>query len=385
VQLSHATNFASVSGGSALPVLDGAVYFTTTDTANNVQFWKTDGTAAGTVATASFPAINGLSDHPLPVAAVNGKLLVQTLPPNAPGAPLSVSDGTAANTTPLNTPLLGYTAVVTVIGSKAYFAAANANGGFDPWVTDGTQAGTYMLTSVANVQYASVVWFLDFNGVIVFEVTQADHGSLLFQTDGTQAGTKLIGPIGATPLATPAAFPREHRAIGQNLFFPAVDSSAGAELFVMTNNAPVAVAETATSDKDAAVTINVLANDIDSDGSLNASTVQITTNPTHGSVTIGTGGSVTYTPTAGYSGQDTFAYTVADNQGAVSAPAQVTVSVTPSVTVSSGGDDSGSGSGSGSKGGGGGGSMGYMDVVVLMAMMLQLSSWRLRRGRQRSP
>jgi ELWxxDGT repeat protein len=252
------------------------------------------------VTTASFPAVNNTSVRTFPVATVNGKLLVQTLP-DFPGAPpLSVSDGTGANTTPLNTPALGYTAPVTVIGSKAYFTAANANGGFDPWVTD-----------------------------------------------GTQAGTKLIGPIGMTPYSgIPIVFPREHLVIGQSLFFPAVDSAAGAELFVMTNNAPVAAADTATSDKDAAVTIHLLANDTDSDGSLNAATIQITTNPTHGSVTIGTGGSVMYTPTAGYSGQDTFAYTVADNQGVVSAPAQVTVTVTPAVTVSTGGE-------SGSKGGGG--------------------------------
>jgi ELWxxDGT repeat protein len=373
VQLSHATNLTNVGGGSALPVLDGAVYFATTDTSNNVQFWKTDGTAAGTVATALFPATNGLSDNPLPIAAVNGKLLVQSQPLNAQGAPLSVSDGTAVNTTPLNMPPLGYTAVVTVIGSKAYFAAANLNNGFDPWVTDGTQAGTYMLTSVANVQYASVDWFLDFNGVTIFEVAQPNADSLLFQTDGTQAGTKLIAPIGMTPMI-PAVYPREHRVIGQNLFFPAVDSSAGAELFAMTNNAPVAVADFASAVTDAAVTINVLTNDSDPDGSLNDSAIQITTNPTHGSVTIGTGGSLTYTPTAGYSGQDTFAYTVPDNQGAVSAPAQVTVSVTPSVTVSTDGD-----SGSGSTGGGG--SIGYMDVAFLMALTLQLSSWRFRRGR----
>jgi len=376
VQLSHASNYANVGGGSAPPVLDGAVYFTTTDASNNVQFWKTDGTAAGTVATASFPANNGVSDRPLPLAAVNGKLLVRTVPQNLPGAPLSVSDGTAANTVPLDTPALGYSVDITVIGAKAYFAAANANGGFDPWVTDGTQAGTYMLTSVANVQYASAVWFTDFRGVTLFEVAQGAAGSLLYQTDGTQSGTKLIGPIGMTPIVTiPATYPREHRVIGQNLFFPAVDPSAGGELFAMTNNAPVATADTANSDKDAAVTINVLANDTDSDGSLNASTVRVATNPAHGTVTIGTGGAVTYTPTAGYSGQDTFAYTVADNQGAVSTPTQVTVSVTPSVTVSTGGDSS-----SGSKGGGGGGSMSYLDIAVLMVLLLQISSWRLRRG-----
>ena len=376
VQLSHSTNYASLGGGTTLPVLDGNVYFTTTDASNNVQFWKTDGTAAGTVATASFPAINGTSIRTFPVATVNGKLLIQTLPDFPGSRPLSVSDGTAANTTPLNTPALGSTAPVTVIGSKAYFTAANANGGFDPWVTDGTQAGTYMLTSVADVKNAEAVWFMDFNGETVFEVVQ-DNGSQLYRTDGTQAGTKLLGPIGMTPyLGIHIVFPREHLAIGQNLFFPAVDpAAAGAELFVMTNNAPVATADTAASDKDAAVTIDLLANDTDSDGSLNAATVQITTSPTHGSVTTSTRGSVTYTPTAGYSGQDMFAYTVTDNQGAVSAPAQVTVTVTPAVTVSTGGD-------SGSKaGGGGGGSINYLDIAVLLALVFPGISRRPRRSR----
>jgi Big-like domain-containing protein len=83
---------------------------------------------------------------------------------------------------------------------------------------------------------------------------------------------------------------------------------------------------------------------------------------------------VTYTPTVGYSGQDTFAYTVTDNQGSVSAPAQVTVTVTPAVTVSTGDP--------GSKGGGGGGSIGIMDIAVLMAL-LQIGAWRQRLRRPR--
>jgi ELWxxDGT repeat protein len=386
VQLSHTDNAVTLSGGSALPVINGALYFSTTDVSSNVQFWKTDGTVTGTVSTASFPATNGVSDHSTPIAAVNGKLLVQRLPLNVPGYTLSVSDGTAANTTPLNTPYLCFSATVTVIRSKAYFAASNTNGGCDPWVTDGTQAGTYMLTSVADVQYSEAVWFLDFNGVTVFEVAQTD-GGLLYQTDGTAGGTKLIGPIGMTPYigVTPAVFPREHLVVGQSLFFPSVDSAAGAELFAMSNHAPVAVADTGNSDQDAAVSINVLANDTDADGSLTVSTIQITTNPAHGSVTIGTGGAVTYTPTAGYSGQDMFAYTVTDSQGAVSAPAQVTLTVTPAVTVVGGGSSNGTGSGSGSGsgggggGGGGGGSITYVDLAILMAFMLYLSASRLRR------
>ena len=106
----------------------------------------------------------------------------------------------------------------------------------------------------------------------------------------------------------------------------------------------------------AAVTLNVLANDTDADGSLVASSLNVVTNPVHGCVTVNAAGSVTYTPSAGYSGQDSFAYTVTDNQGAVSAPAQVTVTVTPTVTVTGG---------SGSKSGGGG-ALGYAEVAVLL-------------------
>src|SRR5262249_21680719 len=81
------------------------------------------------------------------------------------------------------------------------------------------------------------------------------------------------------------------------------------------------------------------------------------TNPAHGSVAVGTGGTLTYTPTAGYNGQDMFAYTVTDNQGAVSTPAQVTVTVTPAVTVSPPAAK-----------GGGGGSIDYLDIAGLLAL-----------------
>lgn len=357
---------AVILGATAPPVLNGNIYFASVDTSSNAQLWKSDGTPGGTVATAAFAAGSGGYNPPFPVAVVNGKLLLQTAVPVGGGGQLWLSDGTAAGTIALNTPAVSFTANVIVVGTKAYFAAANSNTGNDPWVTDGTQAGTYKLAGVESVQYADTVWFEDFQGVVVFEVTQGPAGSKLFQTDGTQAGTKVIGPIGLTPYTQPQVYPREHRVVGQNLFFPAADPAAGAELFVLPNNAPVAAADTATSDKDAAVTINVLANDSDADGSIDSSTVQITMNPAHGSAAIGSGGSVLYTPTAGYSGQDTFSYTVTDNQGAVSPSAEVTVSVTAAVTVSSGGGSSGGSSG----GGGGGGSIDSVDLAILMALTL---------------
>ncbi|WP_345375540.1 Ig-like domain-containing protein [Frondihabitans cladoniiphilus] len=57
-------------------------------------------------------------------------------------------------------------------------------------------------------------------------------------------------------------------------------------------------------------------------------TVAVTTNPQHGSVTLGTAGAYTYTPAANFSGTDTFGYTVTDANGQT-ATGTVTVTVLP--------------------------------------------------------
>src|SRR5262249_42666378 len=70
-------------------------------------------------------------------------------------------------------------------------------------------------------------------------------------------------------------------------------------------------------------------NDTDPDGNdkLVPASVAIVTGPAHGSVTTAVNGSITYTAAAGFSGTDTFSYTVADLANAVSNPATVTVVV----------------------------------------------------------
>jgi PKD repeat protein len=93
------------------------------------------------------------------------------------------------------------------------------------------------------------------------------------------------------------------------------------------NDPPVAVDDAASTDEDVAVTVNVLANDSDPDD--DALSVLSVTQPANGSA-VNNGGSVTYTPNAGYSGIDTFSYTVSDgNGGTNSATVTVTVIETP--------------------------------------------------------
>ncbi|WP_236209959.1 retention module-containing protein [Metapseudomonas otitidis] len=90
------------------------------------------------------------------------------------------------------------------------------------------------------------------------------------------------------------------------------------------NDAPTAVNDTATTQEDTPVTIDVLANDRDVDGdslTLTGASAQ------HGSVSI-VDGKLVYTPTGNYSGADTITYTVTDGKGGNST-ATVQVGIQP--------------------------------------------------------
>ncbi|HKF42609.1 MAG TPA: Ig-like domain-containing protein [Thermoanaerobaculia bacterium] len=94
---------------------------------------------------------------------------------------------------------------------------------------------------------------------------------------------------------------------------------------------PIAKDDTAKTTAAKPVTINVLANDSDSDG--DPLTVTAVTKPPKGTAVINgssANNTVTYTPVAGFTGTDTFSYTVSDGKGATaSAKVTVTVSTPP--------------------------------------------------------
>lgn len=119
--------------------------------------------------------------------------------------------------------------------------------------------------------------------------------------------------------------------VGLDSFTYSVADAAGevatARVTVYVRNAnmpPVAQPDSASTTVDTPVDIAVLANDRDDDGdplSLVALTV-----PAHGRIAVGTNRHVTYTPDAGFEGEDRFAYTIRDDRGET-ATATVTVSV----------------------------------------------------------
>ena len=94
------------------------------------------------------------------------------------------------------------------------------------------------------------------------------------------------------------------------------------------NHPPVATNDTATTNKNTAVAINVLTNDTDTDGTVKATTVAIVSPAGHGTTSVNpTTGVVTYTPAANYTGLDSFTYKVKDNLGATSNAATVSITV----------------------------------------------------------
>lgn len=93
----------------------------------------------------------------------------------------------------------------------------------------------------------------------------------------------------------------------------------------VTNSAPVARDDSATTNADTSVTIDVAANDSDPDGDTFI-VAAITSQPSNGASTRLNDRDVRYTPDAGYTGDDSFTYQIRDAFGAT-ATARVDISV----------------------------------------------------------
>ncbi len=84
----------------------------------------------------------------------------------------------------------------------------------------------------------------------------------------------------------------------------------------ITNPAPLATDDGTQTPLDTPVTIAVLGNDTDPDG--DDLTLTAVGTPVNGTVVINPDGTLTYTPDAGFTGTDSFTYTINDGQGGVS-------------------------------------------------------------------
>ena len=119
------------------------------------------------------------------------------------------------------------------------------------------------------------------------------------------------------------------------------------QLTINNNALPTAVDDTATTNEDTPVNINVLANDTFGGDGPSSSPITVTTNPSHGTATVNDNGTandptddtVDYTPNANYNGTDTFDYQICDSNGDCDT-ATVTVTINPADDPVTANDDS---------------------------------------------
>jgi len=191
-------------------------------------------------------------------------------------------------------------------------------------------------------------------GEVVVTTPLSQGGNMIVVTDVTQpaTGKVRVGDFNRSLIYTPA----EAGVIDDTSFEFSVSNGKGDyETRTVTigsvvapepepepepNTAPMAAEDSTTTDENNLVVVDVLNNDTDADGdSLNVTSA---TNGTNGMVIVNPNNTVTYAPNTGFSGADSFTYTVSDgNGGSDTATVSVTVNanvvapppVEPPVTV----------------------------------------------------
>jgi len=162
------------------------------------------------------------------------------------------------------------------------------------------------------------------NGNYTIQVVGTSNGvfHLDIYASGQDAGLTRTRVAGSTSLGAVTSYTMNHDAV----------SGEAAKVSSASNLPPVTFDDFAQTVTNQPVVINVLANDNDPDAFLNTNSVTIVTNPANGTVSVNaTNGIITYMPANGFLGTNIFAYTVRDNEGALSDPGLVTVTVTASV------------------------------------------------------
>jgi hypothetical protein len=174
-------------------------------------------------------------------------------------------------------------------------------------------------------------------------------------------GTAVVtnGQVAYTPAAGYAGVDAFQYSVRDNLGTP----SNVATVSLSVQPTPVATNDTSSVQANGSVTINVVANDRSEGGTLDGASIVIVNGPAHGTATV-SNGSVIYTPSVGYSGSDSFQYSVRDNLGATSNAATVSVQVSAPPRASSGG--------------GGGGSFGLPELLALLGFLVTVGFRRTR-------
>ncbi|MGB6267928.1 MAG: Ig-like domain-containing protein, partial [Olleya sp.] len=136
--------------------------------------------------------------------------------------------------------------------------------------------------------------------------TNPANGTVIVNPDGTYTYTPNPGYTGEDTFDYTICDDGNPQACDTATVYIEVLPESGPE-----NEAPIANADTATTNEGTPIDVVVIANDFDPDG--DPISITGTTDPANGTVTINPDGTITYTPDPGFTGEDTFGYTICDD------------------------------------------------------------------------
>jgi trimeric autotransporter adhesin len=222
-----------------LTLINSTLYFTATDGTVGTLLWKSDGTEAGTIivknilegfTTASFNAMipdpannrlffralgNGVTNlwksdgttggtqiitltgnadpnpNPNNIAIVGDKAYFTALATGVTGTELYCTNAAATSATLVKdiNPGTASSTITTMaaIGNKVVFHANSLQYGIEPWVSDGTDAGTVILKDLSSASFSSTpANLIDVNGTLFLSAADGDiNNNELWKSDGT--------------------------------------------------------------------------------------------------------------------------------------------------------------------------------------------------------
>ncbi len=209
-------------------------------------------------------------------------------------------------------------------------------------------AGDFTIAGLANAKgvahWDGATWTGLAGGVNDPVRSIASSGTVLFAAGDFPKADGKRAPYSAkwdgkdwTPLGTGLDAPgRAVAADGNDIFFGgSFNAAGGAQVnhiaqWTEVNQPPIAVSDTFDTDINSAIEFDVLANDIDPNGNIDASSLAVLLQPLNGQIVVnGSTGRITYTPVQDFAGRDILEYQVSDSDGETSNTATVTVRVNP--------------------------------------------------------